>query len=281
MTTFLLSLLSDASIYLGLPLGLWISFRVLAYPDLSVEYLFVLGGVGYALAVTSGWGLPVLVVGLVLASALLGAVCSLIRNRFGVHPVLISLAFAYIYYSVSLALLGGPSRYVGASAPPPSDAFAAVFAAALFGFILVVLVLLARTNAGLKVIAAGSNADLAARHQLTPIVWQGIGLAVSFFLVMVSGALYAWRAGNVDVSYGNGLLLISIFVVVVTRAANTRINMAKNGLLLATFLLGYLGLLQASLLFGLPPQWLRGVSATFLLLLVLVVPKRRGRLLVI
>ena len=94
-------------------------------------------------------------------------------------------------------------------------------------------------------------------------------------LAMTSGALYAWRAGNVDISYGNGLLLVSLFVVVITRAVQARIRIGINSLLLATFLVAYLGILQVALSVGMPPQWLRGANALAFMGLVLAVPKGR------
>jgi len=50
-------LFSDVAVYLGLPLSLWISFRIIGYPDLALEQLFVLGGVVYACGLANGWSI--------------------------------------------------------------------------------------------------------------------------------------------------------------------------------------------------------------------------------
>jgi putative tryptophan/tyrosine transport system permease protein len=274
--TVLLSLLSDASIYLGLSLGLWLSFRILGYPDLALEQLFVLGGVIYAVCVSSGQSITSLVLVTVIVSLSLGFLCSTIRNRFHVHPILISLAAAYAYYSIALITLDGPSRFLGTYVSSPSMGTASGVALAIFGGATLLLELLARRPIGLKVVAVGSNPDLARRHGLSPTLWQGFGLAVSFLLVMTSGILFTWRTGNIDVSYGSGLLLVTIFVVVLTRAVHARIRIWLNSVLLAFFLLSYLTIVQAALSFGMPPQWLRGATALVFLTMVIVLPKANG-----
>lgn len=279
MSGFLISLMSDAGIYLGLPLGLWLSLRVLGYPDLSLEYLFVLGGVFYAVCASGTTGTVALFLVLPCVAIALGFVCSVLRNRFRVHPILVSLAAGYAYYSLSLILLNGPARYLGDQMPPPSLAWAGAVAFSMFGVSVLLLALVGATRTGLKIVAAGSNPELAQRHGISPCLWQGIGLGVSFLLVMMSGCLFAWRAGNVNVSYGSGLLLLSIFVVVLTSAIQPRVRIARNGGLLGLVMLGYLSVLQMAMSCGMPPQWLRGANAAALLLLVLILPRSRTRVL--
>ena len=136
MISFFSSLLSDVSIFWGLPLGLWVSFRIIGYPDLSVEQLFVLGGTLCGICLSRGLGVPALLGLLISAALILGFGCSVIRNRFGVHPILISLAAAYAYYSLSLVLLDGPNLYFGAIAPPPSLSFAGWTAFIVFSILI-------------------------------------------------------------------------------------------------------------------------------------------------
>jgi putative ABC transport system permease protein len=116
---------------------------------------------------------------------------------------------------------------------------------------------------------------------LNPVWWQGIGLGVAFSFVTASGALFAWRVGYVDVGSGSGLLLIGIFVVLVARAAQSRIKLGLNGLLLFVALLGYLGVFQMAITLGMRPQWLRGLTAITLLIFLLMLPRKKGKLIAI
>lgn len=281
MNPFLMQLFSDAAIYFGVGLGLWISLRVLAYPDLSIEQLFVLGGVAFALCGSHPsclWLLPLV---LFASSFALGFICSIIRNRFRIHAVLVSLIAAYAYYSISLALLGAPNVYFGDRIKPPSPLTVGISSVAIYGLLVVLLSIFARMPSGLKVVASGSNLELAERHNLKPVFWQGIGLGIAFLLSAVSGALFAWRVGYVDVGSGNGLLLIGIFVVLTVRAVQPRIKLGLNSAFLFTALFGYLALLQVAIAIGLRPQWLRGLTALSLLVFLLILPRKRGKLIVI
>lgn len=275
----LVSLISDTLVYAGLPLGLWISFRILGYPDLAIEQLFVLGSVLYAVTVSAKAAPLAGISVLMVVAIILGAFCSYIRVRFAVHPVLISLAMSYGYYSLSLVLLGGPNTYLTSTRP---DTYTVLTVAALF-LSLAILMLQASsgTRVGLRVIAAGSNIGLATRYGMKPVMSQAVGLAVSFALILGSGWLYAWRSGFVDVTSGTGFLLIAVFVVVLGRALQRRVNIARNTAVLVALLIVYLELLDIALRAGLPPQWLRGANAAALLMLVLALPKDRSRTLAV
>jgi putative ABC transport system permease protein len=200
---------------------------------------------------------------------------------FRIHAVLVSLIAAYAYYSLALVLLGSPNVYFGDRIQPSSPFVAGAFAAFIFGGAVAALGVLARTRWGLKVIASGSNPELAQRHRLNPVWWQGVGLGFAFSFVTVAGALFAWRVGYVDVGSGSGLLLIGIFVVLVARAAQSRIRLGLNGVLLYVALLGYLGIFQMAITLGMRPQWLRGLTAITLLVFLLMLPRKKGKLIAI
>ncbi len=275
MDTVIVSIFADASIYASLVLGLWISFRILRYPDLAVEQTFGLGGAVYAL-VHSGVGSVFLAVAALLPlSMCLGFVCSALRNRLRVHPIIISLAAAYIYYSGYLALLGSPNRYFAESNSHPTVAVSGLTALMLLALISCLIAAISRRRCGLAVVATGCNPQLAQSCGFSPTFWQGVGLGSSFFLILLSGCLYAWRSGYTDVNSGSGLLLIGILVVVVARVLQRRVNVLKNVLVLFSCLFVYLAVLNATLFIGMPPQFLRGVTGIAILALVACVPRTR------
>lgn len=274
-----LSLIADIAIYLGAAIGLWVSFRVMRYPDLSIESLFVLGGVVFASLAETKHLLLLLPICLLASSSLIGFVASILRNKFQIHPIIVSLAAGYFFYSLSLLILGGPNRYFGNTLPRPGVFYTTIVAFVFFFIVTAAMDLGARTRFGLRILACGSNPKLATRQGLSPTLWQGVALSLSFLLVMSSGAFFAWRTGNIDVSHGSGLLLISIFVVVFARALQERVKLFKNTVFLALCLAVYLVILQLALRMGMPPQWLRGASAVALLMLVIALPKKKVQLL--
>lgn len=276
-----LYIISDAAIYFGLVLSLWISFRILGYPDLALEQTFVLGGACLVFVIHNNLPVWLLFPFLVVLAAFLGIACGVVRNVFRVHAIIVSLIASYIYYSLSLAIMGAPNVFIGSDLERLSFLVATAAAVLLFGTFLLISALTKRTKAGLMVIAAGSNWDLASRHQLMPILWYSLGLSMAFLCALCSGALFAWRAGYHDVTAGNGFLLISIFVVIFTFAFQKRINLLSNGGLLMASLVLYLFIIQIALRLRMPPIWLRGFSAFVLLALVCLLPKHEKRILLL
>lgn len=268
--------LSDTLVYLGLPLSLWISFRICRYPDLALEQVFGLGAAIFAVFAkkqAAVW--PVLVILPVLAICLGFASCYL-RNRCQLHPILISLAAAYMYYSASLIVLGTPNLFFGDSLEVPKQfAFVAV-AASVFACASLAIWALFRAKPGLSIVAAGCNWRLAKVYKLKPMMWQGVGMSIAVCLAMMSGALFAWRSGFADVNSGSGLLLVSIFAVFLTAMMQKRIHFLKNVLVLGASLAVFLFVLQLALNLGLEPQWLRGLTGAALLALLLIAPRGVG-----
>lgn len=278
MSALIVQILVDAIVYFGVGFGLWVSLRILTYPDLSVEQLFVLGGVAFAICAPTQTGLVLLPVVLLTTSFTMGLICSWIRNSLRIHAVLVSLIASYAYYSLALVLMKAPNVYFGDRIRTPTTTKVAIVSTVVFTTLVTALAILAKRRWGLRIIASGSNHDLADRHRLKPTFWQGIGLGVAFSFVTLSGALFAWRVGYVDVGSGSGLLLIAIFVVLVTRATQRRIQISANSLLLLATLVAYLAFFQTAVALGMPPQWLRGLTAISLLLFLILLPRSRGKL---
>lgn len=277
MNAFAIQLFCDAAIYFGIGFGLWISLRILAYPDLSIEQLFVLGGVLFSFCVPHPRMLLLLPLLLLLLSFFLGFICSAIRNKFRIHAILVSLIASYAYYSIALVLLGAPNVYFGDRINLVSPFVVGIVSATIYGLMVLLLALFAKTPYGLKIIASGSNISLAERHRLNPFFWQSVGLGIAFSFVSFSGALFAWRVGYVDVGSGSGLLLIGIFVVLVTRAAQARIKLLFNSISIFAAMVCYLGFFQMAIEIGMRPQWLRGMTAASLLIILLFLPRKKGK----
>ena len=189
-----------------------------------------------------------------IASIFLGFTVSAIVNYLKIHPVVATLAAGYIYYSLSLELLNGPNLFLGNKLNGLSEMSVVGAALIIFTFYVAVLVLGKKTNLGQRIIATGSNPELAQRHGISVFIHHAIGLSLSFLCVMTSGALFALKSQSVDISHGAGLLLLAIGVVLVTRAISKRLSPIKNGVFLFLCVISYLLILQGVLYLGLPPN---------------------------
>lgn len=220
----LLGALEIGLIFSLVALGVLISFRVLRFPDLTVDGSFPLGGAVAATCIALGIN-PFLATG---AAVLAGAGAGLITGWLNVHlrimDLLASILMMIALYSVNLRIMGGPNV--------PLIMEPTVFKMSLPGILpdyvekpllLIVVVLLTKllldwffaTRSGLAMRATGANPRMSrAQGVATGRAVLG-GMALSNALVALAGALFAQTQGGADISMGVGTIVIGLAAVIV------------------------------------------------------------------
>ena len=204
-------------------LGVWISFRVLDFPDLTADGSFPLGGAVAAILIVSGYN-PWLACGVaMLAGAAAGLVTGWLNVRLGILQLLASILTMIALYSINLRIMGAPNipllgeptvftPFVG-----ESDAYW-VQPLVLAVIVLVVKLLLDwffASQMGLALRATGANQRMArAQGIATGRVTLG-GMALSNALIALGGALYVQTQGGADISMGLGTIVIGLAAVII------------------------------------------------------------------
>ena len=220
-------------IYSITALGVFITFRILNFPDLSVEGSFPLGAVIIGVCLSRGlplWqGLALAIAGGVLA----GLATAWIHNFLKVPALLSGILSMMMLYSINIRILGRPNlpllnvetqplfsrlREFANSNPDISPQFAqaALVIAATFAFIALLLLLIDLfflTDLGIALGAMGSNQQIAVSYGLDPRLLKSIGLGFSNGLVALSGALLAQYQGFADISLGRGIIITGLAIV--------------------------------------------------------------------
>ena len=204
-------------------LGVLLSFRVLDFPDLTVDGSFPLGA---AVAATANVGDldPFLATGLaVLAGALAGLVTAVLNVRFRILHLLASILVMIALYSINLRIMGRPN--VALLTEPtvltPFEAFLpALWLRPLLALAVVALVaaLLSRfllSEAGLAMRAVGVNPRMAEAQGVRVGTTTLLGMALSNALVALAGALFAQMNGFADVTIGTGTIVVGLASVIV------------------------------------------------------------------
>ena len=220
-------------IYSITALGVFITFRILNFPDLSVEGSFPLGAVIIGICLSRGlplWqGMMLSVAGGVLA----GLATAWIHNLLKVPALLAGILSMMMLYSINIRILGRPnlpllnvetqplfarlreSAHFGSDISP-QFAQAALLIAASLAFIAVLIVLIDiffLTDLGIALGAMGSNQQIAVSYGLDPKLLKSIGLGISNGLVALSGALLAQYQGFADISLGRGIIITGLAIV--------------------------------------------------------------------
>ena len=282
MESVIINALQQGLIFAFMALGVLLTFRLLGFPDLTVEGTFPLGAAVTARAIVEGVE-PILAVLLgALAGGAAGAVTGIIHTRLKVNNILAGILTASAIYTVMLRTMGRPNT--------PLLAYDNVYGQVLGWFKLgennynVILVLLVfavaarlllgwflNTDLGLAVRATGSNERMISALGVNTDNAKLLALVIGNFLVGLSGAMACQAQGFADIGMGIGVLVAAIASVI---AGETIFGGNRLGRLLTSVILGsimYRGLLALGLRLGLPAEDFKMMTA-ILVLLVLCLP---------
>ena len=205
-------------------LGVFISFRLLRFPDLTVDGSFPLGGAVCAILISTGTNPWLATLAATAAGAAAGMLTGWLNVKLKIMDLLASILMMIALYSVNLRIMGGPN------VPLINDAtlFTLLQPEGMPDYvarplILAVIVLIAKlamdwffsTERGLAIRATGSNARMARAQGVNTGGMILLGMAVSNGLVGLGGALFVQTQGGSDISMGIGTIVIGLAAVIV------------------------------------------------------------------
>ncbi|MGC8120450.1 ABC transporter permease [Marinobacter sp. VGCF2001] len=211
--------LETGLIYGLVAFGIYLSFRVLDFPDLTVDGSFPLGAAVAAMLIIEGWN-PWLATGCAaLAGMAAGAVTALLNVKLHILNLLASILTMIALYSVNLRIMGRPNVALlteDTVLTPWYDLGMAFHQVPVVLFTLVAiasLILLWRfmkSETGLAMRATGANARMARAQGIATGGMIVLGVALSNGLVGMAGALFAQSQGAADVTMGVGVIVIGL-----------------------------------------------------------------------
>ncbi|HEX5078335.1 MAG TPA: ABC transporter permease [Geminicoccaceae bacterium] len=276
-------------IYGLVALGVFLSFRVLSFPDLTVDGSFPLGAAVVASAIVAGVDPYLGTLMAMAAGALAGLVTAVLNVRFGILHLLASILTMIALFSVNLRIMGRPNIALlteeSVLTPlAPLGIWAPLLKVLVAGVVaLVAALLLIRflaSDYGLAMRATGANPRVAQAQGVRTGAAILVGMAVSNALVALAGALFAQMAGFADISLGTGTIVVGLAAVIV---GETILPARRLGLVVLACLLGSIlyrlavALALNSDLLGLTASDLNLVTA-LLVGLALILPSARNPL---
>ena len=285
----LLGAIEIGLIFALVALGVYISFRLLRFPDLTVDGSFPLGGAVCAVMIVAGFNPWIATLGATLAGAAAGLVTGWLNVKLKIMDLLASILMMTALYSINLRVMNGPN--VPLIAEPTlftqlqPDSMADYV---LRPLVLLVIVVLAKllldwffaTERGLAIRATGSNARMARAQGINTGAMVLLGMAISNALVGLAGALFVQTQGGADISIGIGTIVIGLAAVIVGESIlpSRRIIWATLAVVLGAIV--YRFFIAAALnsdFIGLKAQDLNLITAV-LVTLALVLPQLKRKL---
>ena len=221
-------ILIEGLVYALMVLGVFITFRILDFPDLTVDGSFPLGAAVMAVSITSG--LPLwLGIALSFGSGLAaGSVTALIHNKLKVPNLLAGILTMTMLWSINIRVLGNRANLpllrqetILTLVRRMSAGIMSDTAAVLLFFLVVTLVvkllvdLFFHTDLGLTMGALGNNEQMVIATGVNPETLKLIGVSLSNGLVALCGAFVAQYQGFADVNLGQGIIIAGLASVMI------------------------------------------------------------------
>jgi putative ABC transport system permease protein len=219
-----LGALEQGLVYGIMVIGVYLTFRILDFPDLTVDGSLPLGASVSAVAITSGLNPYLSLLFALLAGFLAGAVTAILNTKFKILHLLASILTMIALYSINIRIMGGPNIALIGSATvfdpiiglgvPPHLASLVVFGICAV-LVMSAVIWFLRTEFGQAVLATGDNPQMIISQGVNTHLIIIVGVGISNGLVALSGALIAQNQGAADVGMGIGTIIAGLASVIV------------------------------------------------------------------
>lgn len=201
-------------------LGLYITFRVLDFADLTVDGSIATGGAVTVMLTTSGWNIWAALAVATLAGMLAGLCTGILHTRFGIPPILSGILTQIALFSVNLRILGGSNKALSVDKYDLILSSRNVPAAIIAGLAFCVVLIAAMywyfgTEQGSAIRATGCNPAMSKAQGINNDNMELIALCISNGLVAMSGGLLSQFQGFADVNMGRGAIVIGLAAIII------------------------------------------------------------------
>ena len=271
-------------------IGLYITYSVLNFSDLTVDGTMATGGAVCIMLMMAGVNVWLALLCAVIAGMLAGFVTGLFHTAMGIPGILSGILTQLSLYSINLVIMGGKanqavsvrkfdlivsSRYVRElSLQNP-----------IFITLIVIVVLIAvlywffGREVGAALRSTGANEAMSRAQGLNTNLYKIIGLMISNGIVALSSAMYSHYQGFVDVNMGRGAIVIGLAAIIISNVVFGKLftNFAAKLLAVAIGAVLYYIVIQVVLWLGLDTNLLKLLSA-LVVALFLALPYWKGQI---
>lgn len=237
MDGIIIGILEQGLIYGIMALGIYISYKILDFPDLSVDGTFPLGAAVSTALIVRGVNPWICLVAAAICGAIAGAVTGVINVKLKIKDLLAGILMMTALYSVNYRIVGAPNKFlmqektiftVFENIPEGFEAFKYL--------IWIVIIAIAakylldwymNTKSGFLLRSVGDNEGLVVTLAQNPGTVKIIGLAIANALVALSGALCCQRNMQFDITSGTGTMVMGLAAVIIGTTVFKRIKFLR------------------------------------------------------
>ncbi len=271
---FYMKTLEEGMAFVLLAMGVYITFRILDFADLTVEGSFPLGAAVAAKSIVSGLNPVLATIFAFLAGCIAGMITGIINTRLKIAGLLAGILTMTSLYSINLRIMG-KSQISLFRKPRIFDGLERLFGSdygTLISLIIIVFIVkilldfFLHTEFGMSIRATGDNPVMIETLGINTDFIKIFGLALANGMVALSGALFAQYSSSADVQMGMGMIVVGLASVIIGEVfvRTSKIPFATSGVILGAVL--YRFAIAVSLRLGFDATDLKIVTAVLVII---------------
>lgn len=282
----LIGITEQGLIYAILALGVYMSYKILNFPDLSVDGTFAFGGAVAAAFISRGANPWLTLLLAFLCGSLCGIIVGIMHVKFKITDLLCGIIMMTGLYSINLRIAGSSLLSIGNKTLIFNGNFAGIIdkytklPVLIIVLILVIIVKIAldlymKTKSGMLLKAVGDNKKLIEGLGENPDLYKIIGLALGNGLAALAGSILCQQQKCFEINMGVGMMVMAIASLIIGVSIFKRVKIMADTTKVIIGSIIYKACVSAALNFGLKPDDLKLVMA--LLFFVILVANNFGR----
>lgn len=207
-------------------IGVFITLRIINFPDLTVDGSFTLGAAVSSILISSGLSPIPAVLAALFAGILAGCATGYLNVKWKIPGLLASILVMTALYSINIRIMGKPNLSINSSIFDGN--LALILPAAIVILMIFILYRIFSSQFGLAIRAIGINPRVCPAYGIEIGKMQLFTIALSNGIVALAGALFAIDQGFADISMGAGTIVAGLAAVIIGEAI-----LGKGSILLA------------------------------------------------
>jgi len=283
--------LTQGLIYALLSYGVYITYKILDFPDLTVDGSFPLGAAITAVLLTSGVN-PYLTLPIALATgALAGLITGAIHVKLGVRDLLAGIITMTALFSINLQIAGSnliidravDTIFTAAPTMALLGGMSLIYRKLIVSFLLALVIkilldLYFKTHSGLLLRAVGDNSILVTSLAKDKGRVKIIGLVISNALVALAGCIVCQEQRAFSSTMGTGQVVFGLATVIIGTTLFKKLGFVKGTTAVMIGSILYKGCIQIAISLGLPANLLKFVTAALFLVILVFGNYQKGGL---
>ncbi|MDD2971393.1 MAG: ABC transporter permease [Lachnospiraceae bacterium] len=285
-----LSVFEQGFIYAIMALGMYITYKILDFPDMTVDGSFPMGAAITAILISRGMNAAITLPICFVAGGVVGVITGLIHVKLKVRDLLSGIIMMTALYSVNLTIAGRANvpiynmntifdnDFINGIMPTVLKPFQTVIIVTIIAVLTkYILDAYMATKSGFLLRAVGDNDTLVTSLGVDKGMVKIVGLAIANGLVALSGCIFAQQQRFFDISIGTGTAVIGLASVIIGTSLLKKVSFLRITSSVVIGSIIYKACVAAAVRLGLPSTYMKFVTSALFLLILVFSMEKNGR----